>query len=195
VLVADEATMPKDVAGWAAVKATPVRTTSDNRNPLIDLSPGKAYALRVSINPDYSNFDAGVEAQIDGLDVFHFVDDSLRVGGKSKYPCYICPRAKAGGSMIIPGWHHTNDKSRAFVVRELGKGSDERMKAGEGTPGVITVRFAGAWDEGEDPPLDIKGRNAGKNMTDLGASVGTGFREVPKHIGKYNTTISIHYNH
>lgn len=199
ILAVPEDRLPKEAAGWLAggVKPVPVGTTKDGKNPLVELAPGTAYAIRVHIDGEQWQYDAAVEVAVDGIDVFHFVDPSLRKeNGTPKYQYYICPRAAQGGYMIVPGWHHTNDESFSFVVRELGgKKHPRRVAAPAGNPGLITVRIAGAWDKGEQPKSPIADYDTTKPETDTGPPVKTGFKEVTKEIGKFNTTIAIHYTH
>jgi hypothetical protein len=196
VLVADEAAAPTTYDGWLAVPAADVKIV-DNRRPVVDIKPGQVYAIKVTVHGKESLFDAAVEATVDGIDVFHFAHKDLWVDGRPPAMRYICPRAadnKSVGTLIIPGWHHTNKDSKAFLVKELGKGTPERVAAGPGTPGVITVNIAGAWDKGETPPMTIRGMS-GSRWTDVGKKTDTGFNLVNKEIGAFKTFLSIHYQH
>jgi hypothetical protein len=194
IMVIDEDNVPKTAQAWAGIKSKTFTSTKDGKNPFLDLQPGQAYAIKILNDTDY---DAAVEITIDGLSVFQFVDPSLRkADGRPKYQYYIVPRKVNGGFGIIPGWHKDNSESMSFVVRDFGKGAVNRVPGPKkGAPGVITITIAGAWNENEDPPAEIRGKNAGKNETGTGAPVKTGFTEVKREIGKFNTIISIHYSH
>lgn len=199
VLTADLAAVPKDATDWDPKKNTRVTAAvpemlAGNR-PEVHLKPDQVYAVKVYNPTDYA---AAVQVTIDGLDVFQFIDDKLRLpDGAPRYRFYF---VRPKESLVIPGWYRDEGTSYAFVVEEYVKAKEAQpkpdrapLRARPKSPGVICVQFAVAWTDGKKPPEDVTPRDI---HTQPGKEVTTHFKEVKDvEAGEFNTVISILYKH
>jgi len=148
----------------------------------VNLRRGDEYVIKL-IND--SKHDAAVTLTIDGLNVFTF--------SQYDYRHFIVPK---NGSLLVKGWHRSNECSEAFVItryseskaaKELSNPSDE--------VGTITAQFAAAWTSDEDEPIDEKGKAKSPSGIATGGrrSTPSRFKEVQRYVGRTRATVNIRY--
>lgn len=189
LLVTSKEHAPKDAKGWADIPPRAVQ--SKDGQAFVDIQSDEVYAIRVHNNfkADGIPYDSAVSVSIDGIDVFTFSE--IR-NPKTKQPLYkhfiVSP-----GTAAIPGWHKTNDVADSFLVTEYGKGAaSQQPSVSRGKVGVITVRFALAW-EGNEVPAAEKGARDGGKETGFGPPLKVGQKELYRHVGVVRDVITVRY--
>lgn len=134
ILVKGEARVPRDDDGLA----------------FIDLDRADGFAVRLINNSDK---EAAVRLFIDGLSLFAFSEHRKENGPSKGEPLYSVLLVPAGKSLVVKGWHRTNEESDPFQVSAYGKGAAVLPKQA-GKVGTITATFAAAWPEESLPPAD-----------------------------------------
>jgi hypothetical protein len=184
VLVARKQNAPRDAAGWRRIAARP--PVNQNGEAYVPIERDEVYALRFH---NSMKREAAVTATIDGVDVFAF-SEVVDAKGYPRYRHVIVP---PGGAFLL-GWHKTNKHSDSFLVTEYGLGASSSIGLpAKGNVGVITLRFALAW-QGDKVPDEEAGSRDGGNETGFGPPVGANQKETPRKIGVDRDIISIRYN-
>ena len=184
VLVTSRQHAPTDVAGWNRIP--PRAPINQNGEAYVAINRDEVYALRVH---NKMKHEAAVTTTIDGVDVFTF-SEIRDEHGLPRYKQNII----APGTGMIVGWHKTNQRSDSFLVTEYGKGAASKVGIpAQGKVGVITVRFALAW-QGKNIPEEEMGARDGGNETGFGPPVRVNQQEVQRHTGVVRDVISVRYS-
>ena len=85
---------------------------------------------------------------------------------------------RAGPYVVSPatGWPIDAKRSDEFLVAEYGKTAAAQLKASAAGVGVVTVRFAPCWPQGDPPPPDESTRSTGPLGTALAQMFPTAVR-------------------
>jgi len=141
-----------------------------------------------------ADFDAGVQLRIDGLSMYSFSDAEFR--DKTGKPVYTYVNVQAKKSVIIRGWHVTNDQSDEFKVTEYAKSAAAELKSTAPT-GTITATFHAAWDPKGNPPDDEpknpNDSSLSADATGRGARFDQKFVEVDRKVGVARAVVSVRY--
>src|SRR5262249_14398748 len=131
-------------------RAAEIVTKDRGVEAFVGINRTELYAVKVY---NHTNSDSAITLSIDGLDAFAFSEVRDPKTNHPRYSYYIVPAAKDGkpGTTTVPGWHLRDEPPgnySKFLVTEYGKGSSVGAVTTpkEGTPGVITVTFAKAYD-------------------------------------------------
>ncbi|WP_406698099.1 hypothetical protein V5E97_04500 [Singulisphaera sp. Ch08] len=142
------------------------------------------YAIKL-IND--SPHDAAVTVTIDGLNIFAFSENK-------NYTHYIVPSKQ---SLLVPGWHRTNQVSDSFQVTEYSKSAVAEALSNSQSVGTITASFAAAWAKDAEPPDDeAPGRKGGRSGDATGKGPPVDFKlvEVVRDVGRLRSSVSVRYN-
>lgn len=172
------------------VGGSPRAPKVEDGEAFVDVRRDELYEVKVY---NQTKNEAAITLTIDGLDQFTFSEDRDPATGKPKFSHYI---VAPGGSVLIKGWHRTNDPKRndnvlSFLVTEYGKGAASQRKS-TGKVGVLTVTFALAW-EGDAVPEDEKGSRDAGNETGFGPPQKVGIQHVKRNIGVVRDVVSVRY--
>ncbi len=150
--------------------------------PFVDIKRGEVFAVRLINN---SNHDAAVELTLDGLSAFAFTNGP-------KYRHFI---VRKNASLIVKGWHRTNNTSDEFLITRYAESAAAEQLVSPDLIGTITAAFSAAWDSKGDPPADerSKFRSAFDDAVGRGKKVATPFREVNLTLGRTRDIISVRY--
>jgi hypothetical protein len=157
--------------------------------PFVDIQRGELYEVKLY---NYSEYDAAVTLQIDGLSVFTFSEVRNPKTGAPRYSHFI---VAPGKDALIRGWHKRNEAPNnflSFLVTSYGEGASKYAQQPTGKVGVITATFAYAWPKGQNPPADE--RSAGPTETGFGPPVSAKVVEVQREIGRVREVVSIRYS-
>jgi len=142
-----------------------------------------------------SDIDAGVQLRIDGLSMFSFSAKEFR-DTKTNRPVYNYVIVPAKKSVIIRGWHVTNDASNEFLVTSYAKSAAAELQSTAPT-GTITATFHAAWDPKGKPPADEPKnpdeQSLSGDATGKGAQFKEKYEEVVRKIGVAREVVSIRY--
>jgi len=148
----------------------------------VDLHRGDEYAVKLINNSEH---DVAVTFTIDGLNVFMFSEHQ-------DYRHFIVPKQD---SLLVKGWHRTNEWSEAFVITRYCESEAAKVLACPSNEvGTITAQFAAAWGEDEEPPADEEGTAKSPNGTARGDRVSLKLQEVRCFVGRTRATINIRYD-
>lgn len=156
----------------------------DDGFAFLKLQRGELYAIKL-IND--SPHDAAVTVSIDGLNIFEFSENK-------NYTHYIVPSRQ---SLVVPGWHRTNQVSDAFQVTEYAKSAAAEALVSSATVGTITASFAAAWAKDAEPPDDEAPTPKGgvqDDATGKGPPVDFKLVEVVRQVGRLRASVSVRYN-
>lgn len=152
----------------------------------VPIKRGEAYAVRLINNSPY---EMAIFLNIDGLNVFTFSENPIF----SKF--IVQPRS----SVLVKGWHRTNEYSDEFEITEYAKSAAAEVGNTAGV-GTITARFAASWKEGAQPPPDEREETLGgflgaapPDATGRGKQVEQKYTGVQREIGKTRAIVSIRY--
>ncbi len=167
--------------------ASPVVPENQKGRAFVDIKPTQFYQIRLHNDGDFA---AAAEINIDGLNAISTFNK-----GPDKPHYYIVP---AKGSTTIRGWLHTTtpgakDSLLAFLVTEYGHGAASRLKS-TGEVGVITVRFAAAWEEGSTAPPGEEGARTVGRETKAGPAIPENLKIVKYNVGLPRSTVSVRYS-
>lgn len=157
---------------------------ADDGLAFVKIDRNESYAIKL-IND--SPHDAAVTVTIDGLSVFAF-------SANPSYTHYIVP---ARQSLVVPGWHRTNEVSDAFLVTEYARSAVAEALPHSATVGTITASFAAAWPQGSAPPDDeAPGKKGDRNGDATGQGPPVDFKlvEVVREVGRLRASVSVRYN-
>ena len=132
-----------------------------------------------------SPHDAAVELTIDGLSVFAFSENK-------DYRHIVVPKGK---SVLIKGWHRTNEISDLFLIAEYSKSAVAELLVSPDQIGTITATFSAAWDPKEVPPRDesSKFRDPFNAAVGRGEPVRTPYVQVRRKHGRVRDVVSVRY--
>ena len=187
----------------------PEKSNPDGSRPIADYVPQspkneEGYAF-VPIKRDdvfgvvlvnNAEFDAGVTLRIDGLSMFSFSAKEFRdtKSGKPVYNYIIVPAKR---TVIIRGWHVTNEVSDEFKIIEYAKSAAAELNSTAPT-GTITATFHAAWDPktGKPPadePANPDEHSLSADATGKGARFAQKYEEVTRKVGVAREVISVRY--
>ena len=155
--------------------------------PFVKLHQDETYEVNLINKSDY---DAAVTLTIDGLNVFQFSENR-------EYVHWIVP---AKSSLVVKGWHRSNQVSDRFAVRGLADSAAAKELRTSSEIGTITAVFAAAWPvEGPVPPGENAGKGEaetaqGKSGTGFGMPVKADYREVRRRVGRFRSSVSVRYD-
>jgi hypothetical protein len=142
-----------------------------------DLRLREEYVVKIYNDSDY---DAGVELSIDGLNIFEFADPEYRHFKELGY--VLIP---AHGAGVIPGWFRSPDYADAFEIRFLPDSAAALLKRDAGRIGTISARFFAAWDpSGPPPPIEPLVESSKDFGTARGREVPGGYETVKRQFGR-----------
>lgn len=156
----------------------------DDGLAFLKIRRSELYAIKL-IND--SPYDAAVTVTIDGLNIFAFSENK-------NYTHYIVPSKQ---SLVVPGWHRTNQVSDAFQVTEYAKSAVAEALPSSTTVGTITASFAAAWAKDSLPPDDeAPGKKGGRSGDATGKGPPVDFKlvEVVRDVGRLRASVSVRYN-
>jgi hypothetical protein len=142
-----------------------------------------------------SNQEMAVQLKIDGLSMYAFSELRILEGPRQGDPRYTAVIIAPHKSVVIPGWHVTNDKSDKFLVMEYAKSAAGGLNH-TANVGTITASFQASWPEGEPAPKDEPGRTRGPgsgDATGFGPRIDTKYQEVKRNMGVIRDVISVRY--
>lgn len=157
----------------------------------VPIARDEVYAVRLTNDAD---FDAAVDLRVDGLSMYTFSEAKFRDrAGQPIYRYVIVPKK---ASVLIRGWHVSNDDSDEFLVTSYAK-SAVGMTASSANVGTITANFHAAWPKNGKPPAD-EPRNPGPfsqsaDATGRGKRFDQKFVEVESEVGVLRSAISVRY--
>jgi hypothetical protein len=158
------------------------KVTDDEGLAFVPVKRDESFAVRLINNSPYG---AGVTLTIDGVSMFAFSE-------KSYSQVVLGPRK----SVLIKGWHRTNDWSEEFLVTEYSKSAAAKLNSTSDI-GTITATFSAAWEVGKAPPPDESrdpsqhARSA--NATGRGPKIEDRYVEVQRRFGVIRAAVSVRY--
>jgi hypothetical protein len=153
----------------------------------VGIRRGEVYGIRLINNTAH---DAAVTLTIDGLSIFTFSDAR---DAKTKQPKFARVIVPAKASVVIKGWHRTNEVSEEFLVTEYAKSAAGSLGS-TAKLGTITASFSAAWAKGGNPPADEPtGPTRSVDATGRGAQVKEKYFEVEREIGVVREVVSVRY--
>jgi hypothetical protein len=174
------------------VGGTPRPARDEEGLPFVTIARGETYAVRL-IND--SSSEAAVRLSIDGLNLYTFSTLRKKDGPHKGEPLYDLVIVRPGESVVIPGWHVTNEKSDEFLVTEYAKSAAGSLNS-TANVGTITATFAVAWPADLPPPSDEAPRKKGSpDATGFGARRDVKYVEIgPRSVGAIRASISVRYS-
>jgi hypothetical protein len=130
------------------VGAKPRSITLEDGQPFVALTKGDAFQIRFT---NRANYEAAVTFALDGVGSFQFSDVRYTDGpkrGQPKYSRWIVPRGK---SIVIKGWHRTNETVDEFLVTDFASSAASKLGSVTGL-GTITATVRATWRKGERAP-------------------------------------------
>ena len=96
-------------------------------------------------------------------------------------------------SLVVKGWHRTNEMSDAFLVTDYPKRAAGLARL-KGNLGTVTATFAAAWPEDADPPKDeAPARRGTSAATGYGPGVEAKFDVVKRRLGVIRAAVGVRY--
>jgi len=157
-----------------------------------EIRRGETYAVRL-IND--SDLETAVQLKIDGLSMYAFSELRVLDGPRLGDPRYTAVILAPHKSLVIPGWHVTNEKSDTFQVMEYAKSAAGGLNQTSGV-GTITASFQASWPTDQPPPADEPGRSRAPgagDATGFGPRVDARYEEVKRNLGVIRDVISVRY--
>jgi hypothetical protein len=160
----------------------PATVTVEDGFAYVTLKKSDVFAINLINDSDH---DAAVELTLDGLAMFAF-------SASHGYRYVIVPKH---GSLLVKGWHRTNDVSDSFVITDYSKSAVAELLANPDNIGTITAMFSAAWDAKGKPPVDegVKFRDPFNPAVGRGEPVTTPFKEIALQRGRVRDIISVRY--
>jgi hypothetical protein len=169
-------------------KPRPAR--DDDGLAFVKIEKTETYAVRL-IND--SDTEAAVRLTVDGLSLFAFSEHRRQEGPHKGEPLYSVVLIPPHKSLVVKGWHRTNEVSDAFVVTDYPKSAAALARL-KGNLGTITATFAAAWPEDADPPKDeAPAKRGSPGATGYGPGVEAKFDVVKRRIGVIRAAVSVRY--
>lgn len=126
----------------------PRAITLEDGQPFVELKKGESFQLRFT---NRAEFDTAVVFTLDGVSSFQFSDVRFTKGSKRGQPRYSRWIIGRGKSVVIKGWHRTNEAVDAFLVTDFGNSAAAKFGSVSGL-GTITAAVRATWRKGENPP-------------------------------------------
>lgn len=158
----------------------------------VAINRGETYGVRL-IND--SDLEMACSLKIDGLSMFAFSELRQIDGPRNGEPRYTTVIVGPHKSVVVPGWHVTNEKTDKFLVTEYAKSAAGGLNHTAGL-GTITASFQASWPEGEPAPADEPGRarSVGSgDATGFGPRIDQKYQEVKRNMGVIREVISVRY--
>jgi hypothetical protein len=172
------------------VDGRPRPARDDDGLAYVNVEKGETYAVRL-IND--SDLDVAVRLTVDGLSLFAFSEHRHEEGPHKGEPLYSVVLIPAHQSLVVRGWHRTNEVSDAFLVTDYPKSAAALARL-KGNLGTITATFAAAWPEDADPPKDeAPARRGTSAATGYGPGVEAKFDVVKRRLGVIRAAVSVRY--
>ncbi len=140
-------------------------------------------------------FEAAVELRIDGLSMYTFSDKAFRDAKDQPIYRYVIVPSKK--SVLVAGWHVTNDFSDEFLVTAYAKSAAFQF-GNSANVGTITACYHASWDRKTGKPPADEPKNPTQSASPADAT-GRGTRFDQKYIpveydvGVVRTTVSARY--
>jgi hypothetical protein len=173
------------------VDGKPRAARDDDGLAFVKIARGETYAVKL-IND--SDLEMAVRLTIDGLSWFAFSELRHKDGPHKGEPLFSVVYVKPHGSVVIKGWHRTNEVSDSFQVTEYAKSAAATLSH-TANLGTITASFAASWPENADPPKDEapKPRGNPADATGFGPRVEAKYTAVKRNIGVIRASVSVRY--
>ncbi|WP_339612742.1 hypothetical protein [uncultured Rubinisphaera sp.] len=117
--------------------------------PFVDYNFGDVIGIRVN---NKSAHDVVVDVSIDGISVFEYSEipgykiNKLFLVNKPNY------QTGKGGSLLVKGWHKTDQEVYEFLVTDVENSEAVKLKRPRNNIGLVTVLFYPAWQVPEEKP-------------------------------------------
>lgn len=160
--------------------------------PYGEIARGETYSVRLINDSDQ---EMAVQLKIDGLSMYAFSELRILDGPRRGDPRYTAVILAPHKSVIVPGWHVTNEKTDQFQVVEYAKSAAGGLNH-TASVGTITASFQASWPEDQPPPRDEPGRSrsvAGGDATGFGPRMDSRYQEVKRSLGVIRDVVSIRY--
>jgi hypothetical protein len=160
----------------------PRNATKEDGLAFVALKKSDVFAINLINDSDY---DAAVELSLDGLKMFAFSENR-------GYRYVLVPKHS---SMLVKGWHRTNDVSDEFVITDHSKSAVAELLTNPDNIGTITAMFSAAWDPSGKPPEDegAKFRDPFNPAVGRGQPVSTPYKDIVRQRGRVRDVISVRY--
>lgn len=162
--------------------------------PFVSIDRGERYHVRLINNTDH---EAAVRLLIDGLSIYQFsyeVNASGPRRGEPKYNFVIMP---AQSSVVVRGWHRTNQESDEFEVTGYAEGAVSAVADAQRDAqaiGTINALFMAAWPEDQPPPPDEDSIKGEPNVTGFGPRIESKYTTISKRrTGRLRASVSLRY--
>lgn len=158
----------------------------------VNIARGETYGVRLINDSDQ---EMAVGLRIDGLSMYAFSEVRYTEGPRKGEPRYTTVIIGPRKSVIIPGWHMTNEKTDRFLVTEYAKSAAGSLNH-TANLGTITASFQASWPEGEPAPKDEPGRargTGGGDATGFGPRIDQKYQEVKRNLGVIRDVVSVRY--
>ena len=122
----------------------------EDGQPFTELKKDDNFQIRFT---NRANYDVAAVFLLDGVNSYGFSDVRYTTGpkqGQPKYEKWIIPRGK---SLLLKGWHRTNDYVDKFLVTDFADSAAAKLGSSSGL-GTITVSVRATWYVNEKPPAD-----------------------------------------
>ncbi len=194
-LVRSSATSPYAVevlvAPHAQGHAAPRAAKSEDGLAFVPIKRGEVYGVRL-IND--SAHEVAVTLTVDGLSMFTF--SKLR-DPKTGLPKNRVIILDPHSSVVIKGWHITNEISEEFLVTEYAKSAAAEIGS-TAKLGTITVTFALSWPTEAKPPADeppdADSHSRQVDATGRGSQFKQKYEDVQRSFGVVRDAISVRYS-
>lgn len=173
------------------VNTHPRAATEKDGLAFVSIKRGEVYAVRLVNNSD---IETAVQLRIDGLNMFAFSELRHKDGAKKGEPLYTAVILAPKSSVIIAGWHRTNDKSDSFKVTAYADSAAATLKH-TANLGTITATFQASWPQGGQAPADEPGKRRGGtgDATGFGPRIDMKYQEVKRNFGVIRDVVSVRY--
>jgi hypothetical protein len=132
------------------VVGRPLALTLQHGRAFVELNEGDEFQLRF-LND--APFDVAVAFHLDGVNTFAYSDIRVRNGSGAGRPAYSRWIVSGNSSMLLKGWHRTNDYVDRFLVTDFSDSPVARL-SGASELGLITATVRRTWTENELPAED-----------------------------------------
>ncbi len=165
--------------------------TVDDGLAFASIARGDTYSIRLRNDSD---LEAAVQLRIDGLSMFAFSQMRHKEGEQAGQPLYTVVIVPAKKSVVIQGWHITNEQTDKFLVTEYAQSAAATIQHAKNL-GTITATFQAAWPEDAPAPADEPGKRRGGagDATGFGPRIDVKYQEVARNLGVIRDCISVRY--
>lgn len=165
----------------------PRSPTTNDGLAFVPIERGEVYQVRLYNDSDH---EAAAGLNLDGLSMFSFSEAKDPTTMQPRYSVVIIPPNK---SIVIPGWHVTNEKSDEFQVSEYAKSAAAELKSTSNV-GTINAVFMAAWPKGGTPPSDEPASSRSADATGRGARIDANYQEVERVLGMVRASVTVRYS-